>query len=424
MTSPPGGIPYFPQTLDSGTVVGRTSAGAGPTEEIPFSELAGYLLIATSATSMTIQDGSVTFTTQTGLAWPVGGYIVMLSQSNPVSDQMIGQLTAYNPGTGVATVNVTYTLGSGTYSAWNLYLGAPPGATGPTGSAGGVTVPQCGQLQGYSNIYINFVPMHGNQLAFPFDGTGNTLLLATIPENGILFNTPGTQVAGQFYYVYATQSGGVVNNLVLSQTVPTQDQNYRIRYNSGNVHQVLVGMVGCVVNGTFGLPLDDGPWGPYSGSSSPNDEYVALVRSWFNDLGVSCVSQLSSTATAVSPTYSELSTSLRCYILTWGGDELDCSFSGGVQIGVSNNQALTAIGMDGSLLSVSGLSTAYSQVSGSGTGQWCNPAFHQRVPDIGEGMHTVTVYAALGTGETGTNTYGSQCLLSVSAPPHHQGVLV
>lgn len=88
---------------------------------------------ATSVTSDTIALGSTTITIQTSKALVVGMFVVQARTAAP-SDYMIGQITAYDSGTGVLTHNVLKTSGSGTYAAWTVSLTAEPNlSSGPAG---------------------------------------------------------------------------------------------------------------------------------------------------------------------------------------------------------------------------------------------------------------------------------------------------
>ena len=49
------GVPYFPQTLPAGTVVGRLAASAGPTEAIPFATLFGQMALGGPIASVNVQ---------------------------------------------------------------------------------------------------------------------------------------------------------------------------------------------------------------------------------------------------------------------------------------------------------------------------------------------------------------------------------
>lgn len=87
----------------------------------------------TSATSMLIGTGSKTFVTQTGKSY-VPGQTIKVAYTTDPTKWMLGDVTAYNTGTGSLTVFVQFVQGSGTFGAWTLSLSAPAPVTIPTGS--------------------------------------------------------------------------------------------------------------------------------------------------------------------------------------------------------------------------------------------------------------------------------------------------
>lgn len=94
----------------------------------------------TSTTSVAITTGSKSLTTQINKAWAVGSYVYLVNSSD-VSKLMVGQVTAYNNGTGALTVNVTTTLGSGTYATWSIGLAVPDVAALNLSGGGAGTIP-------------------------------------------------------------------------------------------------------------------------------------------------------------------------------------------------------------------------------------------------------------------------------------------
>ncbi|WP_340265402.1 tail fiber domain-containing protein [Sphingobium mellinum] len=79
----------------------------------------------TSSSSVAIGTGSKSFTASTGSLLQVGQWVIVASTASP-SNYMIGQVTAYNSGTGALTVNVTATAGSGTIASWRIALAVDP----------------------------------------------------------------------------------------------------------------------------------------------------------------------------------------------------------------------------------------------------------------------------------------------------------
>ena len=94
----------------------------------------------TSTTSLAITTGSKSLTTQINKAWAVGSYVYLVNSSD-VTKLMVGQVTAYNNGTGALTVNVTTTLGSGTYATWSIGLAVPDVAALNLSGGGAGTIP-------------------------------------------------------------------------------------------------------------------------------------------------------------------------------------------------------------------------------------------------------------------------------------------
>jgi hypothetical protein len=94
---------------------------------------AGYVaaLTATSATSTAVGSGSKTFITQSGKQFAAGGKVIVARTSAPTTTWMYGEVTSYSSTTLV--VNVTDTLGSGTYTDWTISVAGIKGATGATG---------------------------------------------------------------------------------------------------------------------------------------------------------------------------------------------------------------------------------------------------------------------------------------------------
>lgn len=92
-------------------------------------------LNGTSTSANDIGTGSKTWTTQTGKQFGVGGYVQIIRQSDTTM-WMIGQVTAYNSGTGSITVNVEDSNGSGNYSGWDIRVSGKRGAQGLQGLAG------------------------------------------------------------------------------------------------------------------------------------------------------------------------------------------------------------------------------------------------------------------------------------------------
>lgn len=106
-------------------------------------------LNGTSTSANDIGTGSKTWTTQTGKQFGVGGYVQVIRQSDTTM-WMIGQVTAYNTGTGSITVNIEDSNGSGNFSGWDIRVSGKRGAQGATGATGATSVPYVAKTGAYT----------------------------------------------------------------------------------------------------------------------------------------------------------------------------------------------------------------------------------------------------------------------------------
>ena len=123
---------------------------------------------ATSTTSTLIGTGSKAITIQTAKAFSVGQTVVLASAANVVN-QMIGQITAHNSGTGSLTVNVSAVGGSGTYADWVVSLSALNPGTSVT----------WGGLQTFTG-YADTVHAITDGAAFAIDPTNGAVQTVTL----------------------------------------------------------------------------------------------------------------------------------------------------------------------------------------------------------------------------------------------------
>lgn len=79
---------------------------------------------ATSTTSLAIGTGAKALIIQTGKAYAVGQFVTVASTASP-TNYLLGQITAYDAGTGALTVQVGSVGGAGTFAAWTVALTAP-----------------------------------------------------------------------------------------------------------------------------------------------------------------------------------------------------------------------------------------------------------------------------------------------------------
>jgi hypothetical protein len=106
------GVPYFPQTIPSGSVVGRLSSGPGPTEAIPFASLltalSAKLGIGVPAHSVAIGKGSTTAGFN-GAQTSAAGQVLI--------DQGSGNDPAFQPVSGSCTLAATGAMSCGVVGA-------------------------------------------------------------------------------------------------------------------------------------------------------------------------------------------------------------------------------------------------------------------------------------------------------------------
>src|SRR5262249_54835720 len=142
---------------------------------------------------------------------------------------------------------------------------------------------------------------------------GNLLTIngvhATIPDAGVSLAATGLTV-GTLYYIYATQSGGVVNALEASTTayaISTTAGSQGLMIKSGDATRRLVGMV----------------W-PITGPAFADNQKQRFVRSWLNRRRIYLKGSIfngSTTSTSVV----EITTTARVEFLLFADETLDLS---------------------------------------------------------------------------------------------------
>lgn len=143
-------LPTPPSRNDPTNFATRADAfvAAFPTLQAEINAFAAAVLAAaagtnyncTSSSSVTIGTGSKSFTASTGSLLQVGQYVIASSTASP-ANYMLGQVTAYNAGTGALTVNVIATGGSGTIASWTISLAIDPALALPLAGDGVVATP-------------------------------------------------------------------------------------------------------------------------------------------------------------------------------------------------------------------------------------------------------------------------------------------
>jgi hypothetical protein len=186
------------------------------------SELNGFLSTntinynATSSSSVAVGTGSKSFTVETGKLLQVGQWVIVASSASP-TNYMIGQVTAYNSGTGALTVNVSYTSGSGTIASWIVALVAAPNTNvNPRAITAGATTGTITPDSANADEYIvigatggltfaapSGTPVQGQKLMLRFkdNGTSRALTWNAIYKPYGTVSLPSATTIGKTHYV-------------------------------------------------------------------------------------------------------------------------------------------------------------------------------------------------------------------------------
>ena len=100
---------------------------------------AGDKYTTTSATSLTVSNGTKNLTVGLNLAY-IPEQSIIIAATAVVDTHMHGTVVSYNPSTGAMVADVTQHTGSGVYSAWQIGLSGAAGVQGPAGAAATIAV--------------------------------------------------------------------------------------------------------------------------------------------------------------------------------------------------------------------------------------------------------------------------------------------
>jgi hypothetical protein len=254
------------------------------------------------------------------------------------------------------------------------------------------SIPNCGYLSFVNATTLKFAPFRGDLIKI--NGA-----LYSIPTAGIagLTNTgvfvdgvSGNLAAGQLYYIYAFNNGGVI----------TADFS-----TTGHVTSITAGNVGIEIKGG-GTPDDTRsligmcrttPSTPGPGSQFVDTNISRCVRSWFNRARKDFTRSFTATRTTASTTPIEVNTEIRCEVVVWADDVVMVGFLG-FSFNAGGNFVYSAVGWDGVITDINHVSMNYAG-NGSPIG-----VTESRV--LAEGYHFLTLmgFQTGATGQWGIST--------------------
>lgn len=129
----------------------------------------GSNLVGTSVSSVVIGSGSKSFTTQAGLGWSVGQWLIALADS---THYVVGQVASYSGTSLVLTVAGSDIFGAGTYSSWTINVSGRRGLAGSGGGTGAVGA-------GYDGHSTTSLSIGTGSKVLTLDGASATYAYAT-----------------------------------------------------------------------------------------------------------------------------------------------------------------------------------------------------------------------------------------------------
>jgi hypothetical protein len=309
------------------------------------------------------------------------------AESSDLSQWELGE-GAYNTSTGVlARTTVLYNSSGGTSKISfttlpQVAIVALKEDLISVEEANGFTATQ--QAQARQNIGVGALGQcilalsSGNVVLTPLNGNLLSIngVQCTVPHAGVSLAPTGLSV-GTLYYIYATQSGGVINALVASTTahsISTTAGNKGVAILTGNDNYTLVGMVYVV-----------------SGPAFADSATQRLVRSWFNRNSKPLQGSSLGSSAGLNATIQEVSSNLRVGFLVWTGEVVSLKGGIGYYSSVSGSIIAAELNLDGSNAGPSEV------INTDGSGHVIPMAVFYEVSPA-EGYHYVTIFASLSSG--------------------------
>lgn len=282
--------------------------------------------------------------------------------------------------------------GSSTAAGARTNLGAAAsGSNGDITSLTGLTsaIYATGQCQlTLSAGSLKLLPFNGNMLIV----NGRS---CTVPDAGVTLAATGLS-ATTLYYIYATQSGGVINALEASTTafaVSTTAGNKGVRIKNGDDTRTYVGAAYVKTAATYADSL-----------------MQRFVRSLFNEGPIVLKNFISGAGlNYASATPAELSVALRCEVLLLAGEALSTTLSGSCSTNNLGDVVYTGIGYDSTSSPETGVTTVSSYAANASLPVSCSAP----ITGLAVGYHYATVIGyrvGTGTASWTGSTSGQHCL--------------
>lgn len=277
----------FPVTINGRTYTLADFEGQNYVVGLPdlmedFATHAALVHIATSTTSMALGTGTRTFTElQKNRPWQPGTPVRIAVSTNPSAQFMDAVVHAYNPVTGVTTVNVLGFVGTGTFNNWTINtggggyaiagtVGIAQGGTGASTQSGARTALGLGTA-----ATLDWGTAAGNLIRVTGDGK-----LPTI-DGSNLTGLQATAVAGINFADYNKKLGEVnVARVNVGNTLGVAGRAAQLEVNSLNVGVAAIAFRRENSDGTlaFGshFGLDDENWFSTRGYSAGINGYQGI----------------------------------------------------------------------------------------------------------------------------------------------------
>lgn len=133
-------LPLVSDTMEKigSAVIDAAASAVGAANSATNAAASAAALSGTSTSSVVMGAGSKSFVTQAGKSFGNAAFLRIQRHADP-SVYLYGRSTAYNAVTGALTVSVERSVGSGTFTDWDIFVTSMAGDTGPAGSS---AVPQ------------------------------------------------------------------------------------------------------------------------------------------------------------------------------------------------------------------------------------------------------------------------------------------